>query len=306
MHSTSFTLVLLASLYSCRLLASNYCQEWSKAYQVGELDPQIINEASGLEWDKDFPQVLFHINDSGSGPYIHQTQRDGSYINKTKIKSLFSWDSEDVTIGLCPGQSSERCFYYGDIGDNDFLRSKPKITIVALKDLMGQKLTYPKITKIHTLNANLETGNTDMEGMAMHPSGDLYLATKDDELTRIMRIKKEDLLKNTANAKIVATVDFSKIDPSLNKALVTGMDIADDGQSFLLLTYEHVFDMHFDLSTLVNDQEPLELSAKAHKIEVPILPQQESIAYIENGSFLYTSEDGQDPAPLMRLDCLKK
>ncbi len=273
------------------------CKQWSKAYKVGALQTSLVHEASGLEWSSAFPDRLYHINDSGDGPNVYVSDKKGAGTRKVKLNNTVNGDSEDIALGPCP-DGKEQCLVFGDIGDGG--TGTPVLTFVKESEFSKSAANI-----LSTVKLTLETGALDMEGMGLHPSGDLFLATKDYDLssTRILRVPKSSLMSKTAKASVVANIDLRKFGLSGEGDLVTGMDISPDGKSFILLTYGAALEVTADLSALGGKTD---LTDKTFLIKTEVLGQQEAIAYIDSGnSFLYDTEDDSD-APLMRIDCLAR
>lgn len=55
---------------------------------LGELDPLLVGEASGLAISRQFPDRLYHHNDSGGGPYFYLTSFSGEHTQKIEIEGF--------------------------------------------------------------------------------------------------------------------------------------------------------------------------------------------------------------------------
>lgn len=272
------------------------CTDWTEAQKIGVMNPKIIKESSGIEWARSYPEILFHINDSGDGPNIYLTDLAGVFSKKIRIRNFFSWDSEDISIGVCPN-SKQECFFYGDIGDGRFFGAKIKIGYLPLSNLFLKKPTLK-----NKLTVTLEGGKDDLEGMAVHTNGDLYLTSKDEGHTNIFRIKRHELKNKKVFAQIVATLNHSFLGENLENSLTTSFDISEDGKNNLLLTYENIIQIDYDLSKIM-DNEKVDLTPYAKIIKAPMLPQQEAITFGPNNSLLYTTEADGNFNPILRIDC---
>ncbi len=290
-------ILIVFNLFLCLINSLNAtCGHWGDTIQIGTINPKIIRESSGIEWTKSYPNTLFHINDSGDGTNVYLSDLVGNISKKIKIKNFFSWDSEDISIGPCP-QSTDECFFYGDIGDGRIFGAQIKIGYLPLKKLLANNPVFENKLKVH-----LPGGNNDLEGMAVHPNGDLYLTSKDPGLTKFFKIEKINLNKKSTNAKIIATLNHKILGDNLEKSLTTGLDISDNGKSILLLTYENIIQIDYDLSK-INTGEVIDLTPYTQIINAPILPQQEAITYIGNYALLYTTEADRALNPILRIDC---
>ena len=106
------TLVFL----NLNLAQAQICQEWSESKVLGQIDPSVIDEASGLAVSRKFPDKVYHINDSGDGPNFYVTDMTGMHKQTVSIKSFFPFDAEDLAYGPCTAEGSP-CLFVGDIGD---------------------------------------------------------------------------------------------------------------------------------------------------------------------------------------------
>lgn len=279
------------------------CKEWSRPYEVGSVDTDFVHEASGLEWSSAFPERLYHNNDSGDGPYVYVSDKKGANMRKVKLSGVKNRDAEDMALGPCPDGNGQ-CLVFGDIGDGS--GGDPILTFVRESELSKSTANV-----MSSVTLKLETGDVDIEALGLHPNGDVFLATKDYErhTTRIMHVPRSALMLKSTQAKLVGRIDLSKFDFKGEDDLVTGMDIAPDGKSFILLTYGAVLEVVADLGMIAAEfpaKGVQELQERTHYVGVEKLGQQEAIAYVDGGdSFIYDTEDRSE-APLMRVDCLKR
>ncbi|MCK5709623.1 MAG: hypothetical protein KAI07_03705 [Deltaproteobacteria bacterium] len=88
--------------------------------------------------------------------------------------------------------------------------------------------------------------------------------------------------------------------------MISAFDIAPDGKSFLVLTYENAFEFNTDLSqSRMKKSRQLKKGQDYNVVELKSLPQQESISYLPDGrSLLYNTEYHWFEAPIIRVDCL--
>jgi hypothetical protein len=89
-------------------------------------------------------------------------------------------------------------------------------------------------------------------------------------------------------------------------SVITSFDIAPDGKTFLVLTYEDAFEFDIDLSLSGLKPSDQLVRDKDYKvIELRSLPQQESISYVGEGrGFIYDSEYHVFDVPIMKVECL--
>ncbi len=287
----TFTLLLLASTFASSLSHAAACARWTPQRSMGELDPK-INESSGIE-PSSISDELYHINDSGDRPIIYITDLSGQNLRTVEIKELHASDTEDISVASCPNGKSS-CLYVADMGDNARARPYVQIAILKEKDLQDTDKAFP----MNILNLTYPEGPQDAESMAVHPNGDLYILTKSFGLSRIYKVPKKQLMWTEAQAELVGTLDLKKLGPAFYLALATGMDISPDGTSFLLLTYNDVIEYPVDLSRL-NDKGRV-LGTQGKPLGMRRLRQQEAIAYMGEGRFIYSTEG---KSPILNVSC---
>ena len=289
------------------------CEKWSAGEKVGVLDHNLINEASGIAVSKEFPTRLYHVNDSGGGPYFYITTIGGKNTQKIKIEGAENIESdfEDLGIGKCLDNKS--CLFIADIGDNQEKRKSVKIFIIAEKETYGEAVKPDQ-----TLILKYADRPHNAEGMALHPNGDIYIITKEENLknlkaypVHIFRIEK-DLWQNSLNGVLklspVGEIDIPGIahENTVFGQIVSAFDISSDGTKFIILTFENAIEFNVDLSkSQIKPTSELKDGVDYRIIELSVLPQQESVSYLpyEKG-FLYNTEYHGFEVPILRVDCL--
>jgi len=213
-------------------------------------------------------------------------------------------------VGKCLDRS---CLFIGDIGDNKARKYSVEIIVVeelekyegSVKPLKRIKLKYPD-------------GPHNAEGLAVHPNGDIYIVTKEENLrdleaypSKVYRLstqKWQDAANKVSTLEYVGEIDLRILAPSATAygQIVSAFDIAPNGKRFLLLTYENALEFNIDLSTQkIKPTEQLKKGQDYNVIELKSLPQQESIAYLPEGNaFLYNTEHHWFQVPIMRVNCL--
>jgi len=289
------------------------CAKWSAGEKIGELSHLRIDEASGIAVSSKFPGRLYHVNDSGGGPYFYITDMDGKNIRSVQIEGFNARrsDFEDMGLGPCFGDKS--CIFIADIGDNGERRKFVEIVVIeelpefgdSVAPLKKIRLTYPD--RPH-----------NAEGLAVHPNGDIYLLTKEEDLDKsaaypgkLYRLEKkrwENAGDKELKLDYVSEVDFIRLSSSdsVFGSLPTALDISPDGRRFLVLTYEKAYEFNFDLSQdNLKPAKELKKGKDYSVIEIPSLPQQESVAYTDSGrAFIYDTEYKVLGVPIIKVECL--
>jgi hypothetical protein len=108
------------------------CVQWNEVKTVGDLPGEEISESSGMVASSTKSDLLYHINDSGDGPYVYMTNTAGEFIQKTAFQSEKPRDLEDLARGNFQGKPA---LFFPDIGDNNQTRPRISLYIVAEEDL---------------------------------------------------------------------------------------------------------------------------------------------------------------------------
>ncbi len=306
-----FILLILAIFSSSSY--GQVCGLWSEAKVVGKLDHKMINEASGIDVSMIDNSILYHINDSGNGPYYYSSKFDGSDSKKIRINNLNlkKSDYEDISTGKC---YDKKCLFIGDIGDN--LKSRDNINIIIIEENNNSSSSTP----LKILKLTYPDNPHNAEAFAVHPNGDMFIMTKEESLRRqksfpskiykISRIKWENAGTKPLTLEHVGTLDIKQINSKTNGFLdnvITSLDISDDGKKFVVLTYQHAYEFNIDLSKAHSSNFDNIKAAKDYRvIELKRLPQQESITYLKGSkSIMYNTEYRAIIPNLMRVDCLE-
>jgi len=306
-------IIVFGVLFPFNQSYGDLCSKWDGGNKVGELDHSIINEASGIAVSSKYPGRLYHINDSGGGPYFYITDMGGSDTKKVRIEGFNKGraDFEDLSLGRCNSRST--CLFIADIGDNREKRQYVELIVIeeletfshSVSPLNRIKLVYPD--RAH-----------NAEGMAVHPNGDIYILTKEEDndkleahpskLYRLDYKKRQRAGKEPLVLDLIGEIDIPLFNPEGSQfgQIVTSFDISPDGTRFLILTYENAIEFNLDLaeSDLKTSKE-LKAGMGFRIIELRSLPQQESVSYMPDGkSFIYSTEYKVFSAPIIMLRCL--
>ncbi|MFN8510198.1 MAG: hypothetical protein U0Z75_06510 [Deinococcaceae bacterium] len=288
------------------------CDTWGIPKPFGVLEAA-LPEQSGMAFSSIFPERIYHINDSGRGNFFYVTDDHGARTVQVGI-SGFSVDDSDFEALSTAAWKGKNYIVVADIGNN--AHSNRPLHLLFFEE----KQTFSKReTPVLEIDLHYPSGTFDAEGMSVHPSGDLYILTKEwgvlskVQPTRMFRLKssvwKTALTEKTRQMdgflEAWGSIDFQRLAPSvfdLPSRIATDLAIAPDGQHFVVLTYKNAFEFAFDLS-----KSPLpEMPKNAiQKLLLTNLEQQEAIAYTPKGELMYTSERQMINPPLMYIPCLK-
>ena len=306
-------LIIIAVVSAPLPAAAGVCAKWGEAKKVGAIDHLRIDEASGVAVSRKFPGRLYHVNDSGGGPYFYISDVDGGNTKAVKIEGYESirLDFEDMSLGECsPGKS---CVFIADIGDNRKRRDYAEI--IAVEELEDFGSTVKPLKRIKIAYPD---GPHNAESLAFHPGGDIFILTKEEKrdyteayparLYRLPRDKWRNAGGDVIKPEYMGEIDFPSLLPGASPLgqVATSLDIAPDGRKFIVLTYERAVEFGIDLSAGALPPTSKMKEGKDYRvIEIMSLSQQESIAYVDGGSgFIYDTEHHLFEVPIMRVDCV--
>ncbi len=294
---------IICILYAATLEAQNVpgaCVEWGEAREVGQLDSGLIPEASGIEVSSVFPDRLYHVDDSSTRFYV--TDLRGDLIQSVSISGTSGIDVEDLALGPCPQTT---CLFIADIGDNPEQRDSIEVIVVEEVEDFPEE-----VLPTHRISLRYPEGSEDAEALAVGPNGDLYVMVRrfvpeeSEPYSELFRLSAESWIgeaNSSGTLESVSGIDFRNLASTLPGQLVTGMDVSDDGERLLVLTYLDAYE--FQLSR-VETSESLVEGRDYTRIPLTPLRQQESIAYVPRSQALvYGTESGGGRSPIMRVEC---
>ena len=292
------------------------CPEWGEGVQVGVLDGAVLPEASGLAASRRYPGRLYHVNDSGNPPMLFLSDSRGGSLTQTGLSAAGLKDPEDLAIGPCGGAADRDCIFVGDIGDNG--RRRPEIIVLVVPELEQ----FPaEAAALKRLRLRYPDGPHDAESLAVHPgTGDIFILAKEMALlpghgrsARLYRLPSEAW--RTARTAPLTLEAYGELDlPALAiregatfSHVATAMDISPDGKRLLILTYDHAWELAWDLADgPPPPTEELRRGVGYGLVQLAPMLGKETIAWLPDGeSFLFGKELKPDsqPSVLIRHDC---
>jgi hypothetical protein len=296
-------LMLFALSASSIAAASEPCSSWADPVKIGELDNAVMPEASGLAVSHG-ASSLYHVNDGGEAAF-HVTSRNGGAHRRVGVAGFTPRDIEDIALGPC---AEGTCLYLADIGDNTGRRPFVQIAVVEEAKSFGDRVTARRVIRVRYPDRP-----HDAEAIAIHPSGDLFLVTKarlgQQAPAHVYRLAAAQLAAGGEQTfEALGTIPVPDLTDHglVRRRVVTAMDIAPDGERFVLLTYDSLIELAFDLREgLPGDAQWIE--GRTHRA-APLarVIQAEAIAYDDDGrSVLYSTESILGSSvPLIRQACL--
>jgi len=217
--------------------------EFMERRNLGEVENNSIDEASGLAASKINPGILWTHNDSGDENRIFAVALNGGNVGVFYIDGAENRDWEDMEIGSGPVEGKEY-IYIADIGDNEAKYEEKYI----------YRIEEPKIPENHSgiidtlINVSKITftypdGNRDSETLLFDPlTKDIFLLSKRDSDIRLYSLRYPQSISEVITAELVDVLNFPD-DPEINKPYnyITSGDISNDGSEIIIKTYSNIY-----------------------------------------------------------------
>lgn len=290
------------------------CPQWSAGRIIGKLDEQIVFEASGLAASRLVPGRWYHVNDSGNASGFVISDAAGGRLEIVLLGRPSLIDPEDLAVGPCGDRKSSHCLFLGDIGDNAKGRESIRVEIIR------EQVEYTSpVQPLRRLDLRYPDGPHDAESLAVDPrSGDLYILVKEFILfprlgtpARLFRAPAATW-RSAKEGEVIVLEPYGWIDlPAMTKArkgrlshVATAMDISPDGKRLLVQTYDHAWEIAWELA---DGPPPPTAKLEYQLIRMAPVLGKETIAWLPDGSgFVHGKEfkPDQEPSVLIRFDCL--
>lgn len=256
------------------------CPVAGKPSSAGRVDSADITEASGIVASSVNAGVYWVHNDSGDVARAFALSSEGKLLTTLSFSKSVPVDIEDVAIEDVGDGSSY--LYFGDIGDNDAVRSSIKIFRVA-EPTLGAETALTVTSDVMTVT--YANGAHNAETLLFDPwTKELLIATKasggPSEIHRVGAFTPG----TKATTEKIAEVDID---------LATGGDISRDGQFIAIRNYKT---SAFVWVRGQNESIADALSRPPCKVPVAAENQGEAFAFmIENKGYVTISE-GASPS----------
>lgn len=285
------------------------CAKWHAPTEIGLLPHKEISEASGLQISKKIKDRLYHVNDSGDGPFFYITNYKGENLKTIKVENFYPIDVEELTIAT---YDNTDYIVIADTGDNLHVRDSAALYFIEEKE------SYPdKVFPAHIMNIKYPRGEKkNVEALAFHPTGDIFIFSKEESIVKakafplsIFKIKKESFFRRQkeVEAEFVDTLDLPSLQPNENwlGQVATGLDIDGDG-NWLLLTYKRAIYSSLDLTKNLPKVSSWKLGRDYVAIDLLDYPQQEAVSFIpKKSAFVFSTEYKKKykKSPLAQVNC---
>lgn len=263
------------------------CPEWSSK-KTGSLDRSVIDEASGLVASALQKGKLIWSNDSGGESALFATSADGKLIKTVQLSNFSNSDYEAIASGPCPANQADTCLYVGDIGDGVGWRSSFKVGIFKESDFWASTSIKP----VKVIDFTYPGGANNAEAMVVTPEGKILILTKTEGSSQVFSLDLNGKMVKLAQIDLSAIVGAAR-----GKApRITDASLSKDGDKLLALTYGDILEVNMASITGVTSRSWVK-GVDFTIAKGPNLPQQETITYISENSFIVSTESPDNNVP---------
>ena len=244
------------------------------------IEPEVIDEASGLTASINFAGYLWTLQDSQSPASLYLISPDGKKIKEYPVPDAENRDWEDLTCG--PGPENGRSYLYiGDIGNNNMPLSEV-CTIYRLPEINDINGSFIS-DQIKKIQFKYPDGVRDAETLLLDPvTKDIFVISKEMSQAGIYRLAYPQSTSEIITAEKVGVI------PSMTMA--TSGSISSDGTEIMVRNYISVF-----YWKKRQEQTVSETISKNYisLLSIVLEPQGEGICFDRQGTGFYTfSERG--------------
>jgi hypothetical protein len=231
--------ILIGSSYP----QSVYLPEFGDRINMGEIENDKIDEASGLAASIRNRGVFWTHNDSGNENRIFALDSNGNNLAEYFLDGITNRDWEDITLG--PGPDDIKFYLYiGDIGDNDSKYPVKYIYRIEEPNInVGQQPVVEIISDIDIISFSYPDSERDAETLMIDPlTRDLFIIGKRDSNVRLYRLAYPQSTENKIEAELSKKLSFPN-DPEVNTPFnyLTSGDISLDGTEIILKSYSNIY-----------------------------------------------------------------
>ena len=244
-HTRWFTTLLLLALGAASGCSPAEQQPGANGQTtlVGTLENNDVDEASGMARSQRSPDILWVVNDDGPS-VLHAIDTTGGMLGRVKIADASNRDWEDMASFTLDGVPY---LLLADIGDNDGDRKDVRFYVVEEPDPAEKKVDYA-----WRVDFSYPGGPRDAEAVAVDVENDRVLVmSKRDIPARLysvpLRPDSDKRQEASALAAVGGLPQPSRRDVEYAPRTddyywrPTGMDLSDDGNRAIVLTYGGVF-----------------------------------------------------------------
>ena len=207
--------------------------EFGDRLDLGLINNDSLNEASGLAASRRNPNILWTHNDSGDENRVFAIDANGNHLGTFLIEGTEARDWEDIAVGPGPAEG-QQYLYIGDIGDNLSQFDIKYIYRVREPEVnRNQSPVEATLSEVETIAFQFPDGKRDAETLMVDPlTKDIYIVSKRESNVRVYRAPYPQSTTKTITLEYVATLNLNNV--------VVG-DISPSGNEVVIKTYSAIY-----------------------------------------------------------------
>ncbi|MET3807313.1 hypothetical protein ABIB25_004336 [Nakamurella sp. UYEF19] len=235
--------------------------------------------------------VFFVVDDGTGADRIVAVRSNGSLVGNVRVQGMSTGNAEALTAGAC-GDRAGRCFYVGDIGDND--RERDHISVYRIDEPAVAPLPTAPVAA-DRWDFTYPDGPRNAESMVVDGKGSVIVITKSAADGTTGTVPPHRIYRGEpGGGELRLVASFSPPEPARRvQSMFTGNVITDAAFTpgrMLLLTYDQVIEY---LAPTKNADPAGFSSWPHHELPDPPMIQTEGIAGDMTGcGYEVTSEEG--------------
>lgn len=220
---------------------ATFSQVFDPREDLGLLEYNPIDEASGLAASRKNSDVLWTHNDSGDLNRIYGLNTNGKHLGVYTINGVNARDWEDIAVGPGPA-AGENYIYIADIGDNNAQYDTKYIYRVLEPNVSSnQSPVNITLTNVETISFQYPGGNRDAEIIMIDPlNKDIYIVSKREEFVGVYRLAYPQSTTDLITAELKTTLDLTGGESGALGRTVGG-DISYTGLEILIKTRVKIY-----------------------------------------------------------------
>lgn len=255
---------------------------------TGHLQNAQINEASGLASSRQYPGLLWAINDGGDDPLLYAVGSDGADLGTFRVAGAINFDWESLASFRLENAAY---LLIADVGDNWEQREKATLYVVKEPAITAAGLGDERVVPIAwQIDFTYEDGPLDCEAVAVDEAGQRVLLLSKRHRPPVLY---ELALRPAVAATIVVAHRLATV-PHVSRP--TAMELAPDGLTAVVLTYDSGYLFH----RRQKEDWPSAFQKRPQRLGFSRLLQQEAVCFGFYGKSVFVTSE-QTPTPLLRI-----
>ena len=239
------------------------------------INPGIIDEASGLAMSANMDGYLWTHQDSGQPNSVYLLSKDGEFIREYNVPGAVNQDWEDIAQGKGPVDGLSY-LYIADIGNNNSPVT-PTNTIYRIPEIASIEDQFNG-AQLEKITFSYPEGPVDAESILVDPlTKDIFILSK--EMIRSV-VYKLPYPQSTTE-----TIMAEKVGVNAGIFMATGADISNDGSEVLIRNYATVYHLQ---KSKGESLEQMLTRATLKTLKVAFEPQGEAICFDRSANGFYT------------------